>query len=182
MQCRQSWLRHGFTQIQTGEFNSLWRSLPSSLVVSLVCRSVVVESAEAWSSHGQCSGLTNCGWKYTGLLTFNVSPRTKVIALCRVEKPTAYSYTTVSLWIKASAKYHCRIVRTIRSNRAQVNTHSEFSFRRSPLWGWQPKPLTCAWSRCLPSRQDKKIVLENVLCNTHFITQVLAQFNEDCPF
>lgn len=35
--------------------------VPSNLKEPLVCRSVVVESAAAWSSQGQCSGLTAGG-------------------------------------------------------------------------------------------------------------------------
>lgn len=41
--------------------NILVHIVPSILEVSLVCRSVVVESTGAWSSHGQCSGLTAGG-------------------------------------------------------------------------------------------------------------------------
>lgn len=41
--------------------NILGHIVPSILEVSLVCRSVVVESTGAWSSHGQCSGLTAGG-------------------------------------------------------------------------------------------------------------------------
>lgn len=37
--------------------------VPSILKGSCVCRSVVVDSTAAWSSQGQCSGLTAVGWE-----------------------------------------------------------------------------------------------------------------------
>lgn len=87
----------------------LGHTVPSILEVSLVCRSVVVESTGIWSSHGICSGLTPDGWERRDKTCINFAHPEHICIVQHGWKPptaaTKNSSSFILTWISASAAF-----------------------------------------------------------------------------